>query len=63
MRDCGSKLKQEKPTLYIKGNLFPCGDSTEWSRLPREAAGSAFLELFKIRLETPSPKTFLLLLF
>lgn len=53
MRDCGSKLKQEEPTLYIKGNLFPHWDSPEWSRLPREAVGSAFLELFKVGWRKP----------
>lgn len=51
MRGNGPHLKQDKFTLERKGNLFPYGDSPEWSRVPREAMLSASLRLLKTRLE------------
>jgi len=51
-RGNGHKLKQRKFQLKMRKNVFPLRVTEPWSRLPREAAESPSLEIFKTHLDT-----------
>ena len=51
-RGNGHKLEQRKLQLNMRKNFFPLRVMEPWPRLPREAAESPSLEIFKTHLDS-----------
>lgn len=51
-RDNGQKLRHRKLYLNMRKELLYCAVTTHWNGLPREAAESPSLEIFKTSVDT-----------